>query len=119
LRQRLDRKKRAPIINRSLYKIEHSKLILSASRPAAEATRVFYTISIGAAAVSPPVAGFLSDLIGIPRYHHRRVHVNACHDSVRISSQGPMPHGFHLRPDLASGPTGAYELVINLKTVKA
>jgi MFS transporter, FSR family, fosmidomycin resistance protein len=28
---------------------------------------VFYTISIGAAAVSPPVAGFLSDLIGIPR----------------------------------------------------
>ena len=27
---------------------------------------VFYTISIGAAAVSPPVAGFLSDLIGIP-----------------------------------------------------
>jgi hypothetical protein len=28
--------------------------------------RVFYTISIGAAAVSPPVAGFLSDLIGIP-----------------------------------------------------
>jgi hypothetical protein len=39
LRQRLDRKKRAPINNRSLYKIEHSKLILSASRPAAEATR--------------------------------------------------------------------------------
>jgi hypothetical protein len=31
LRQRLDRKKRAPINNRSLYKIEHSKLILSAS----------------------------------------------------------------------------------------
>jgi hypothetical protein len=31
--------KRAPINNRSLYKIEHSKLILSASRPAAEATR--------------------------------------------------------------------------------
>jgi len=28
---------------------------------------LFYTISIGAAAVSPPVAGFLSDLIGIPR----------------------------------------------------
>jgi len=27
---------------------------------------VFYTITIGAAAVSPPVAGFLSDLIGIP-----------------------------------------------------
>ena len=27
---------------------------------------VFYTIAIGAAAVSPPVAGFLSDLIGIP-----------------------------------------------------
>ena len=27
---------------------------------------VFYTISIGAAAVSPPAAGFLSDLIGIP-----------------------------------------------------
>ena len=27
---------------------------------------VFYTISIGAAAGSPPVAGFLSDLIGIP-----------------------------------------------------
>ena len=27
---------------------------------------VFYTISIGAAAVSPPVAGFLGDLIGIP-----------------------------------------------------
>jgi len=25
-----------------------------------------YTISIGAAAVSPPAAGFLSDLIGIP-----------------------------------------------------
>jgi MFS family permease len=28
---------------------------------------VFYTISIGAAAVSPPVARFLSDLIGISR----------------------------------------------------
>src|SRR5262249_4674409 len=27
---------------------------------------VFYTISIGAAAVSPPAAGFVSDLIGIP-----------------------------------------------------
>jgi MFS transporter, FSR family, fosmidomycin resistance protein len=27
---------------------------------------VFYTITIGAAAVSPPAAGFLSDLIGIP-----------------------------------------------------
>jgi MFS family permease len=27
---------------------------------------VFYTIAIGAAAVSPPVAGFLSDAIGIP-----------------------------------------------------
>jgi MFS family permease len=27
---------------------------------------VFYTVSIGAAALSPPVAGFLSDLIGIP-----------------------------------------------------
>jgi hypothetical protein len=39
LRQRLDRKKRAPINSRSLYKIEHSKLILSASRPAAEAMR--------------------------------------------------------------------------------
>jgi hypothetical protein len=31
-----------------------------------------------------------------PRQHHRRVHVNARHDSVRISSQGPTPHGFHL-----------------------
>jgi MFS transporter, FSR family, fosmidomycin resistance protein len=28
---------------------------------------LFYTISNGAAAVSPPVAGLLSDLIGIPR----------------------------------------------------
>jgi MFS transporter, FSR family, fosmidomycin resistance protein len=27
---------------------------------------VFYTIAIGAAAVSPPAAGFISDLIGIP-----------------------------------------------------
>jgi MFS family permease len=27
---------------------------------------VFYTIAIGAAAISPPAAGFLSDLIGIP-----------------------------------------------------
>jgi hypothetical protein len=27
---------------------------------------VFYTITIGTAAVSPPVAGFLGDLIGIP-----------------------------------------------------
>jgi hypothetical protein len=27
---------------------------------------VFYTITIGAAAVSPPAAGFLGDLIGIP-----------------------------------------------------
>ncbi len=39
MRQRLDQKKSAPIDNRSLYKIEHSKLILRASRPAAEATR--------------------------------------------------------------------------------
>ena len=34
---------------------------------------VFYTISIGAAAVSPPVAGFLSDLIGIANRLHSRV----------------------------------------------
>jgi predicted MFS family arabinose efflux permease len=30
------------------------------------ALSVFYTITIGSAAVSPPVAGFLGDLIGIP-----------------------------------------------------
>jgi len=29
------------------------------------------------------------------------------------------PHGFRLRLDLASGPAGAYELVIKLKTAKA
>src|SRR5262245_56312357 len=33
-----------------------------------------------------------------PQHHHRRVHVNARHDSVRISSQGPTPRGFRLRP---------------------
>ena len=32
----------------------------------AHALSVFYTITIGAAAVSPPAAGFLGDLIGIP-----------------------------------------------------
>jgi hypothetical protein len=47
LRQRLDRKKRAPINNRSLYKIEHSKLILSAARPAAQATFRFETPASG------------------------------------------------------------------------
>jgi hypothetical protein len=74
----------------------------------------------GAAAVSPPIAGFLSDLIGIPGTIIVVSHVNARDDSVRISSQGPTPHGFRLRPDLASGPAGAgYELVINLKTAKA
>jgi len=36
-----------------------------------------------------------------------------------ISSQGPTPHGFRLRLDLASGPAGVYELVINLKIAEA
>ena len=30
------------------------------------ALSLFYTITIGAAAASPPVAGFIGDLIGIP-----------------------------------------------------
>jgi len=48
LRQRLDRKKRAPFTDRSLYKIEHLKLILNASRPAAEATLQAHRASLTA-----------------------------------------------------------------------
>jgi len=98
LRQRLDRKKRAPNNNRSLYKIEHSNQILSASLPPAAATpqehrRFLHGMACSGAALNQnktprqlgwPTCTFRA-FTNLIRICFARIHDRALHFGPRIS----------------------------------